>query len=103
MPSKSKKVLQATIRMAMEISTGLKELPPRPPKICFPITMATRVPTITAHHGMVAGSSMPSSSPMRAALPSPMETGRLDTRLNRYSQMMAEEMAREITPRAGMP
>jgi len=66
--------------MATARATGLKALLPMPPKICLPMTTAIKVPVIAAHHGIVAGNSMASSRPIRAALPSPMVTGRLATR-----------------------
>ncbi len=40
---------------------------------------------------------------MSAAFPSPMVTGLQVIRFIRYSQMIADETAREMTPMAGMP
>ena len=89
--------------MATASTTGLKTLPPMPPKICLPMTTAMKVPVRTAHHGMVAGTSMANRRPMSAALPSPMVMVCLVTLLMASSQPMAEETDNAATAMAGAP
>ena len=87
----------------MATRAGFSGLHPMPPKICFPTTMARNVPMSTTHQGVAAGRSMANISPMTAALPSPMLTGRLMIRFMMSSQIMAQDMEKVTTPRAGIP
>jgi len=89
--------------MASPIRTGLKGLPPIPPKMCLPITTETKVPVIINHHGDVAGKSMANKRPIRAALPSPMLMERFVTLFIASSQIIAKEIERATTPTAFMP
>ena len=89
--------------MATASATGLKALLPMPPKICLPITTAIKVPVMTAHHGIVAGNTIASSRPIRAALPSPIVGDFFMTLLMSSSQSMAVATDRPTTPITGTP
>ncbi len=65
--------------------------------------MAMSVPRATSHQGAVAGMSMPSRSPVTAALPSPIGADFFKIRLQMNSQIMAQAMEKDITARAGAP
>jgi len=67
------------------------------------MNIATQVPVRTAHQGVVAGRSMASKSPIRAALPSPMLYALPVNLLAASSQSMAVETDRQTTPSAGRP
>ena len=62
-----------------------------------------KVPVITAHQGIVAGTSMANSNPSNTAFPSPMVMGLLATRLIASSQIIAVDTDRQTTPKAGIP
>ena len=53
--------------MAKASTAELKGFAPMPPKICLPMKIATKVPVITSHQGLLAGRSMPKMMPIVAA------------------------------------
>ena len=61
-----------TSRKQRPTSAGLNGLHPRPPKVIFPIPMATSAPIMMIHRGRLDGRLNPKSKPVRMAEPSVM-------------------------------
>ena len=92
-----------TMRNIRAVTAGFAKFCPRPPKSCFTITMAMKLPSPAIQNGTVTGRLSARITPVTAALRSPMVCSRFMILRQKYSHTTADAVQMTISASALAP